>query len=418
MPSPKIKAYQPTLQQPNLVTTVTSYTDSRNRALIGNGYDGVVRVVAGSYYGTGVLLYNGQAVLTAAHVFASETTSTSVVFETSYGTQSIAAKKVLINSDYNSTSSTNDLALVWLSSAAPTSAERYELYRAEDEIGKTFTMVGYGRPGTGSAGQLSSPSNPPWRLQAKNQFDTDVSTLLPFFSSTPAWAAISNKQLAADFDDGTSLHDALGLLARKPDLGLGTSEGLIAPGDSGGPAFIGNKVAGIASYTADLESTIHHPDIDTVSNSSFGEVAVWERVSAYQQWIDQNLRAQSSNAPQTIAAVQKSVTEGNSGITYAYFWVQLNGPSLHDHAVLSVDYKTRDGTAKAGQDYIGTQGRLNLYSTEDHAIVAVEILGDYTPEPSENFYLDISNPLGAAFEGGQVVLTAMRTIVNDDGIFA
>ena len=159
-------------------------------------------------------------------------------------------------------------------------------------------------------------------------------------------------------------------------------------------------------------------DIDTVSNSSFGEVAVWERVSAYQQWIDQNLRAQSSNAPQTIAAVQKSVTEGNSGITYAYFWVQLNGPSLHDHAVLSVDYKTRDGTAKAGQDYIGTQGRLNLYSTEDHAIVAVEILGDYTPEPSENFYLDISNPLGAAFEGGQVVLTAMRTIVNDDGIFA
>jgi hypothetical protein len=114
LPSPKIKAYQPTLQQPNLVTTVTSYTDSRNRALIGNGYDGVVRVVAGSYYGTGVLLYNGQAVLTAAHVCASETTSTSVMFETSYGTQSIAAKKVLINSDYNSTSSTKDLALVWL----------------------------------------------------------------------------------------------------------------------------------------------------------------------------------------------------------------------------------------------------------------------------------------------------------------
>lgn len=400
-----------------MVTTVNSYTEVRNRALIGGGYDGVVRVVAGSFYGTGVLLYNGQAVLTAAHLFASESTSTSVVFETSYGTQTVQSKKVLINPDYNSTSSTNDLALVWLSGAAPISAERYELYRSDDEINKTFTMVGYGRPGTGSTGNASAPLNPPLRLQAKNEFDTDISSLLPFFSSTPAWASISNKQLVADFDDGTSARDALGLLARKTGLGLGSDEGLIAPGDSGGPAFIGNKVAGIASYTADLESTVAHPDIDKASNSSFGEVAVWERVSAYQQWVDQNLRAQSTNAPKTLAAVQKTVAEGNSGISFAYFWVQLNGPSLNNHAVLSVDYKTRDGTAKAGQDYLAAQGRLNLYSTEDHAIVAVEILGDYTPEPSETFFLDISNPLGAAFEFGQVVLTAMRTIVNDDGIF-
>jgi hypothetical protein len=28
-----------------MVTTVTSYTEARNRALIGDGYDGVVRVV-------------------------------------------------------------------------------------------------------------------------------------------------------------------------------------------------------------------------------------------------------------------------------------------------------------------------------------------------------------------------------------
>jgi len=400
-----------------LVTTVTSYTEARNRALIGGGYDGVVRVVAGSFYGTGVLLYNGQAVLTAAHLFASESTAISVVFETNYGTQTVSSKKVLINPEYNSKSSTNDLALVWLSGAAPISAERYELYRSEDEINQTFTMVGYGRPGSGNTGNLSSPPNPPLRLQAKNQFDTDISSLLPFFSSTPAWASISNKQLVADFDNGVTANDALGLLARKTGLGLGSEEGLIAPGDSGGPAFIGNKVAGIATYTADLESTVYHPDIDKIGNSSYGEVGVWGRVSAYQQWIDQNLRAQATNAPKTLAAVQKTVVEGNTGTTFAYFWIQLNGPSLNDHAVLSVDYKTRDGTAKAGQDYIAVQGRLNLYSTEDHAVVAVEILSDYTPEPSETFELEISNPLGAAFQNGQVVLTAIRTILNDDGIF-
>jgi len=400
-----------------LVTTVTSYTEARNRALIGGGYDGVVRVVAGSFYGSGVLLYNGQAVLTAAHLFTSESTTTSVLFETNNGTQTVPSKKVLINPDYNSTSSTHDLALVWLSGAAPISAERYELYRFNDEINKTFTMVGYGRPGSGNTGDLSSPPNPPLRLLAKNQFDTDISSLLPYFSSTPAWAAISTKQLVADFDNGASAHDALGLLALRTGLGLGLDEGLIAPGDSGGPAFIGNKIAGIASYTADLESTFYHPDIDKISNSSFGELGVWERVSAHQQWIDQNLRAQATNAPKTLAAVQKTVVEGNSGTSFAYFWIQLSGPSLKDRDVLSVDYKTRDGTAKAGQDYIAVQGRLNLYSTEDHAVVAVEILGDYLPEPSETFELEISNPLGAAFQNGQVVLTAIRTILNDDGIF-
>jgi hypothetical protein len=60
----------------------------------------VVRVVAGSFYGTGVLLFNGQAVFTAAHLFASESTPTSVVFETNYGTQTVSSKKVLINPEY------------------------------------------------------------------------------------------------------------------------------------------------------------------------------------------------------------------------------------------------------------------------------------------------------------------------------
>ena len=52
-----------------MVTTVTSYTEVRNLALIADGYDGVVRGVVGNMYGTGVLLFDGKAVLTAAHLF-------------------------------------------------------------------------------------------------------------------------------------------------------------------------------------------------------------------------------------------------------------------------------------------------------------------------------------------------------------
>jgi hypothetical protein len=47
--------------------------------------------------------------------------------------------------------------------------------------------------------------------------------------------------------------------------------------------------------------------------------------------------------------------------------------------------------------------------------VAVEILGDMQPEEDEYFYLDVFNPVGAGFEGGLVKLTAVRTILSDDG---
>jgi hypothetical protein len=45
----------------------------------------------------------------------------------------------------------------------------------------------------------------------------------------------------------------------------------------------------------------------------------------------------------------------------------------------------------------------------------VEIVGDTAPEPSETFYLDVFNPEGGSFGAGVVKLTAVRTILDDDG---
>jgi hypothetical protein len=221
----------------------------------------------------------------------------------------------------------------------------------------------------------------------------------------------------ADFDNGLSLNDALGALIDIQGLGLGISEGLISKGDSGGPAFIGNLVAGIASYTGWLSASGSIPDIDDTSNSSFGEVAVWQRVSEYQQWIDQALRMRYERPPASQAAVQKSVMEGNSGTTLVYFWVQLNGYRFDSNLIVSVDYKTRNGSALAGQDYIATEGTLKIYPNEDYALVAVEIIGDNMPEVDETFYLDVFNPVNVGFGEGVVQLTAVRTIVNDEGWF-
>jgi hypothetical protein len=400
-----------------MVTTVTPYTEARNRALIGDGYDGVVRVVVGNMYGSGVLLFDGKAVLTAAHLFSGSAGTAKVIFETRNGTDTIASSQIVINPDYNSTNNNSDLALVWLSQDAPIVAERFGIYRASKELGQTFTLVGYGTPGSGSTGTLSNFKEVPLRVKARNQFDSDIAPLDSFFSESGQWEANKGKQLVADFDNGLSQNDALGALVGIPGLGLGNSEGLISKGDSGGPAFIENLVAGIASYTGRLSKSGAVPDIDNTSNSSFGEVAVWQRLSVYQQWLDQELRMRYESPPASQTTVQKTVGEGNSGTTPVYFWVQLNGYRIDPDIIVSVDYKTRNGSALASQDYIATQGTLKIYPNENHALVLVEILADNVPEADETFYLDVFNPVNAGFGDGKVQLTAMRTIVNDDGWF-
>lgn len=398
-----------------MVTTVASYTDSRNRAYPGEGFDGVVRVSVAGYYGTGVLLFDGRAILTAAHLFSSSSSTASVQFETAAGTQTISSSRVSVQSNYDPVNGNNDLALVWLSASAPTQAERYSLYRSSDEIGQSLTMVGYGIPGTGATGELTSYSGSPIRLKAKNQFDADAATLKNGLGSVMSWTPTAGTQLIADFDNGTTQQDALGRLINLPGTGLGQNEGLISPGDSGGPAFINGLIAGIASYTASLATGSVDPDIDSAVNSSFGEIAAWQRVSYYQQWIDQSLRAQYPDAPTKPEQVQKAVAEGNSGTTYAYFLLQFTGIRSDPNELLSVDYSTRDGSAKAGEDYIFTQGTLVLYPNENQASIVVEIIGDTTPEPDETFYLDVSNPVGGSFGAGVATLTAVRTIINDDG---
>lgn len=397
-----------------MVSTTTDYADSRYLAFPGAGYDGVVRVIFGGYYATGALLYDGRAVLTAAHLFDRDAASSRVTFDTRSGVTSRSANEIVVHPGYDADGN-NDLALVWLSDPAPLAAERFGLYRNADEIGQAFRFVGYGVPGTGAEGAADAAVLEPVRLTAVNRFDVDVATLKNALGLIMAWRPLAGTQLMADFDSGRPENDALGRLAGRADRGEGWEEGLISPGDSGGPAFIDGLIAGIASYTSSLSRGSVEPDVDDSANSSFGEVAAWQRVSAYQQWIDQSLRQRYPDAPSRPEDVRKQVAEGDAGTSYAYFLVQFNGQRADPDAILSVDYATRDGTALAGFDYVAVSGRLNIYPDEYQAVIPVEILGDATAEPEEFFYLDVFNPVGGGFGEGVVKLTAVREIVDDDG---
>jgi hypothetical protein len=384
----------------------------RHRTLFGQ-YDGVVRVSYGQSYGSGVLLPDGRTILTAAHLLNEYAPSPPrVVFMTEAGKHTSTATIAAIHPGYDPRDSTTfayDLALLRLTGPAPVTAERYGLYRSSDEIGQTFTMVGYGKLGTGLTGATIA-NDGGLRLWAKNRFDADDRLVAQIWGWVNSWAAWGS-QLYADFDDGTAWRDATGYYLQTPELGLGLDEGLIAPGDSGSPALIDDKVAGIASAVYGGLNT----DIDGLINSSFGDVGVWQRVSHYQQWIDQGMRATYLDAPRRPEEVKKAVAEGHWATNLVYFLVQFHGIRSTPDKVVSVDYATRDGTAMAGWDYLPVSGTLKLYPEENHAVIPVEIIGDNTPEPDEYFYLDVFNPVGGGFAGGVVKLTAVRTILDDDG---
>ena len=393
-----------------MVTTLQDYSNIRYRTTANDAYGGVVRVMVDGYYGTGSLLFGGQAVLTSAHIFNNTTSNKANVLINGI----TYSASHTIHQEYNVTNDNNDLALLWLEKAPPPQIQRYDIYRTSDEITKEFTMVGYGALGYGSVGAIYE-NDKLVKLKAQNRFDADFADIKAALGGQMQWNPQKKTQLAADFDNGRSANDALGIILSQHDLGLGLDEGFIAAGDSGGPAFIDGKIAGVASYTARLSLTASPLDIDELNNSSFGEIASWQRVSYYQEWIDKSLREHYKDLPLTPADVKKSIQEGDAGaIDYVYFLLEFRGKRESVDGVLSVTYSTRDATAVSGEDYIATSGTVVLYEDENYAFIPVEIIGDNEQEEDEFFYLDVYNPIGGSFAEGIVKLTATRTILDND----
>lgn len=79
----------------------------------------------------------------------------------------------------------------------------------------------------------------------------------------------------------------------------------------------------------------------------------------------------------------------------AVFTVKLRPPQT---ATVTVAYTTRDGGAKAGQDYTAKSGTLSFAPGETSKTVSVPVLADSAPEDDETFSLELSSPSGAEIE--------------------
>ncbi len=103
-------------------------------------------------------------------------------------------------------------------------------------------------------------------------------------------------------------------------------------------------------------------------------------------------------------------TEGECDFTN-YFILKLE-PALDIDA--SVDFTTRDGSAKAGEDYVATSGTVTLKAGETQLFIPVKILADTIAEDDESFDIVLTNPIGGTFPEGITEIVATHTILNGD----
>ncbi len=92
------------------------------------------------------------------------------------------------------------------------------------------------------------------------------------------------------------------------------------------------------------------------------------------------------------------VAEGSEAV----FRVTLT--PLNDQPV-TVSYSTVDGTAVAGSDYAATSGTLRFEPGESTQTIRVQVLRDDVAEPSENFTVGLSNPVGTTIVHGTGLAT-------------
>ncbi|MDO5580959.1 MAG: S1 family peptidase [Planctomycetia bacterium] len=243
----------------------------------GTGYDGVCRIEAGKTMGTGTLLSTGSHILTAAHVVWDDAKNAVldpsqfvVTFETPNGVYSYEVQSVYVYPTYSGDTFTQtDLAILQLSTSVVSSIQGYDIYRDSNEIGTTFTKVGYGYYGTGadSEEELSNRESGVKHF-GYNTYDITGSTLGTIYSAG---------QLVYDFDDGTNTNDYIGNNYGVRHTGLGlTLEAAAAQGDSGGPSFLNGKIAGVTSWGGNTSDY----------GPLFGGYGVDVRVSTYADWVD------------------------------------------------------------------------------------------------------------------------------------
>ena len=83
---------------------------------------------------------------------------------------------------------------------------------------------------------------------------------------------------------------------------------------------------------------------------------------------------------------------------------------------VSVQYRTRSGTALQDSEFPGGTGTLTFQPGETSLTIRVNDYGDSLAETDESLFLELFNPVGAELSGGVPVLQGIGWILDNDGV--
>jgi len=198
-------------------------------------------------YAGSFVAYKDDIIITAAHLFYNSKEAAVIINE-----KTIPIKKIAIHSEYNYDKfGKHDIAICLLSEKIGLNWYP-EIYTDTNESGSICSMAGFGSSGTFITGIKKSTGE----KRAGSNFIDSTNPFLLFCSPS-----LSHKKTQLEF--------------------------LIAPGDSGGGLFIGNKLAGIHSGVIE--------DKPNKGKSKYGAVSAHTRISYYNNWIEETIKTLREN---------------------------------------------------------------------------------------------------------------------------
>ncbi|MEB3827610.1 Calx-beta domain-containing protein [Phormidium sp. CCY1219] len=157
------------------------------------------------------------------------------------------------------------------------------------------------------------------------------------------------------------------------------------------------------------EASIQKPGDVILVNSSTGKDTLTN--VEYIQFSDQRISTQTLDSVPFLSVSDITVTEGDAGTSLAQFSLNLSSAANSD---VVVSYATEDDRATAGSDYNSASGQITIPSGETSATIEVEIIGDTTFEPNQEFSLELSNLSGATFNDNEETKTVSALIEDND----
>lgn len=299
--------------------------------------DGVARLwftdsAGASSVCSGTLLAGGRHVLTAAHCaddFSSMRVDFGLVAGVASVSRSVSVDRVWLAPGWNGTLSTGaDLAVLELD--APVTSIQGAVLATGSALGRDFLFAGQGTTTTGASTQGGNWGDWGWAHWGTNTFDvtskvfkdatggrgddTYGETWLFDFDAVGVGHAVRHNTLAAPNNRPMRLHTTHRLAQIEGDdwsssTGLGASEALLAPGDSGAGAFVWDgtqwRLSGVMSWTMQQCDPRSRATCDYSAGnpSSFGDLAAATAVYSHVEWIDGILDARSQPLSVAVAVV-------------------------------------------------------------------------------------------------------------------